>query len=132
MDGNDEALGAPAAAEATPAAAAAAPVAMKQRKNRGNMRKRGTDEGEAAAAAEEEDKTAVVRKAKQQRTDPLSFTTKKDSTQDVALTYASTAEILAAKDNTATKALETETEFDRDARSAAAATLCSHGACAGY
>jgi len=113
------------------AAAAAAPVAMKQRKNRGNMRKRGTDEGEAAVA-EQEDKTAVVRKAKQQRTDPLSFTTKKDSTQDVALTYASTAEILAAKDNTATKALETETEFDRDARSAAAATLCSHGACAGY
>eukprot|EP00775_Hariotina_reticulata_P012479 gene12479-12613_t len=111
MDGNDDTIEAAAGAEAP--LAAPPQVAMKQRKNRGNMRKRATDGAEAAV---EEDKTAVVRKAKQQRTDPLSFTTKKDSTQDVALTYASTAEILAAKDNTATKSLETETEFDRDAR----------------
>jgi hypothetical protein len=87
---------------------------MKQRKNRGNLRKRATED-EAAAPAED-DQTAVVRKAKQQRGEPLAFSTKKDGPQDVAVTYASTAAALAARDESATRALETETEFDRDAR----------------
>eukprot|EP00882_Tetradesmus_deserticola_P022991 GHRQ01025016.1.p1 GENE.GHRQ01025016.1~~GHRQ01025016.1.p1 ORF type:complete len:248 (+),score=111.63 GHRQ01025016.1:497-1240(+) len=106
-----------AAAAAAPAAAAAAsnaPVAMKQRKNRGNLRKRGTED--EAAAAQAEDQTAVVRKAKQQRGEPLAFSTKNYGPQDVAVTFASTAAALAARDESATRYLETETEFDRDAR----------------
>jgi hypothetical protein len=87
---------------------------MKQRKNRGNLRKRATEDETAAPA--EDDQTAVVRKAKQQRGEPLAFSTKKDGPQDVAVTYASTAAALAARDESATRALETETEFDRDAR----------------
>lgn len=110
MEGEDAAVQHEHAAAPAPAAA---PVAMKQRKNRGNLRKRATDEPEAAA---QEDPTAVVRKAKQQKADPLSFTTKKDDKQEVAVTYASTATALAAKDESATRALETETQFDRDAR----------------
>lgn len=108
---------APAAAEtAAPAVApAAAPVTMKQRKNRGNLRKRGTED-EATAAQAEDDQTAVVRKAKQQRGEPLAFSTKKDGSQDVAVTFASTAAALAARDESATRALETETAYDRDAR----------------
>uniref|UniRef100_A0A383WNP3 C3H1-type domain-containing protein n=1 Tax=Tetradesmus obliquus TaxID=3088 RepID=A0A383WNP3_TETOB len=105
---------APAAAEMAPPAAAA-PVAMKQRKNRGNLRKRATDD-DAAAAEADDDKTAVVRKAKQQRGEPLAFSTKKEGPQDVAVTFASTAAALAARDESATKTLETETEFDRDSR----------------
>ncbi|WIA16526.1 hypothetical protein OEZ85_013203 [Tetradesmus obliquus] len=88
---------------------------MKQRKNRGNLRKRATDD-DAAAAEADDDKTAVVRKAKQQRGEPLAFSTKKEGPQDVAVTFASTAAALAARDESATKTLETETEFDRDSR----------------
>lgn len=111
-------------------AAAAAPVAMRQRKNRGNLRKRPAagDEPDAAAAgsggaagdADADDPTSVVRKAKAARGDPLAFSTKAVAAAgraaDVAVTYAGTAEALAAKDGSATRALETETEFDRDAR----------------
>jgi hypothetical protein len=94
---------------------------MKQRKNRGNIRKRDTTDSAApaaaaAAAGEEEDTTTVVRKAKQARGDPLAFSTKQDRKQDLAVTYAGTAEALAAKDESATRHLETETQFDRDAR----------------
>jgi RING finger protein 113A len=109
---------------------------MKQRKHRGNLRKRDAatagagagHEGAAAAAADggggggapaaaaEDDDTAVVRKAKQARGEPLLFSTKRDGPGDVAVTYASTAEALSAKDTSATRALQTETEFDRDAR----------------
>lgn len=112
----------PEAAAAPPAATAAAGggggVAMKQRKNRGNMRKRDADntEAAAAAAAADEDTTTVVRKAKQARGEPLAFSTKQDKKQDLAVTYASTAEALAAKDESATRHLESETQFDRDNR----------------
>lgn len=91
----------------------AAPVAMKQRRNRSNLRKRDTDD---VGLAVDEDNTAVIRKAKQQRGDPLSFSTKKDDKQDVGMSYASTNAAIAAKDESATRALETETQFDRDAR----------------
>lgn len=107
MDAEEQTAG------ADPAPGPAAPVAMKQRKNRGNLRKRATDE----AGFAEEDNTAVVRKAKQQRGEPLAFSTKKDDKdKDVSVTFASTAAALAAKDESAFKTLETETEFDRDAR----------------
>eukprot|EP00879_Flechtneria_rotunda_P020069 GHRR01021105.1.p1 GENE.GHRR01021105.1~~GHRR01021105.1.p1 ORF type:complete len:218 (+),score=38.38 GHRR01021105.1:63-716(+) len=85
---------------------------MKQRKSRGNLRKRASEDTEEP----EQDNTAVVRKAKQQKADPLSFSTKKERETDVCVTYTSTGAALAARDDTATRALETETEFDRDAR----------------
>jgi hypothetical protein len=86
---------------------------FKQRKNRGNMRKRPTEDEQDAA----EEETAVVRKQKQQRGDPLAFTTKQEGKRDdVAVTFASIAGSLAAKDTTATRELETETAYDRDAR----------------
>lgn len=130
MDGNEAHAGGAAAAAAAQqpeqeaaAAPPAAGVTMKQRKNRGNIRKRDTTDsatpaaaGGAAAAGEEEDTTTVVRKAKQARGDPLAFSTKQDRKQDLAVTYAGTAEALAAKDESATRHLETETQFDRDAR----------------
>jgi hypothetical protein len=119
----DQAGQQPEAAAAAPAPTAAAGggggVAMKQRKNRGNMRKRDADSTEAAAAAAaaaDEDTTTVVRKAKQARGEPLAFSTKQDKKQDLAVTYASTAEALAAKDESATRHLESETQFDRDNR----------------
>jgi hypothetical protein len=115
----DQAGQQPEAAAAAGAAAAGGGggVAMKQRKNRGNMRKRDADSTEAAAAAAaDEDTTTVVRKAKQARGEPLAFSTKQDKKQDLAVTYASTAEALAAKDESATRHLESETQFDRDNR----------------
>lgn len=110
MDGENAAV---QEQQAAASESASAQVAMKQRRNRGNLRKRATDD---AVEAPEDDNTAVIRKAKQQRGDPLSFSTKKDDRQDVGITYASTAAALAAKDESATRALETETQFDRDAR----------------
>lgn len=103
---------------------------MKQRKNRGNLRKRdaataaagggvaagAADTAAAAAGNDDDDPTAVVRKAKQARGDPLVFSTKREGAQDLAVTFASTAEALAARDESATRYLETETQFDRDAR----------------
>lgn len=106
------------AAAAAPAATAAPPSQggpVKQKKNRGNLRKRDAD-ATADAAAAQEDTTTVVRKAKQARGDPLAFSTKQDKKQELAVTYAGTAEALAAKDESATRHLETETQFDRDAR----------------
>lgn len=88
---------------------------MKQRKNRGNMRKRDADSTVAAAPADE-DTTTVVRKAKQARGEPLAFSTKQDKKQELAVTYAGTAEAIAAKDESAFRHLETETQCDRDAR----------------
>ena len=102
---------------------------FKQRKNRGNIRKRPTeDDGDAAA-----EETAVIRKQKQQRGDPLAFTTKQEGKrEDIAVTFASVAGALAAKDTTATRANETETAYDRDARyvSLTLSNVCTQHACA--
>lgn len=95
------------------AAAAAAPVAFKQRKNRGNIRKRPA--GEEGGSDHEDDETNVVRKAKQVKGDPLAFSTKKEGKEDVTFAYES-SKALQARTNDATRMLETETEFDRDAR----------------
>jgi hypothetical protein len=116
MDGNEAPVDqAGQKGESAAAAPAGGGVPMKQRKNRGNMRKRDADSIVAAATADE-DTTTVVRKAKQARGEPLAFSTKQDKKQELAVTYAGTAEAIAAKDESATRHLETETQFDRDAR----------------
>ncbi|KAF8065524.1 zZinc finger CCCH domain-containing protein 1 [Scenedesmus sp. PABB004] len=121
--GRDDEGAAPAAAADAPAAAAAAaapaPAAAKPpRKNRGNLRKRAPADGDGGdGGGGDDDGTSVVRKAKAQRGDPLAFSTKKEAGADGhGVTFASSAAPLAAKDESATRALETETEFDRDAR----------------
>ncbi|KIY98104.1 RING finger protein [Monoraphidium neglectum] len=112
-------------ADAAPASTAGAAASMpppaaggfKQRKNRGNLRKRAADEGGATGGGGgEDDETEVVRKAKQTKGDPLAFSTKKESKEDVVVTYASSQALPIGGDSGATRILETETEFDRDAR----------------
>ena len=116
----DAAAASAAAPDAAAAAPAAAAPAFKQRKNRGNIRKRGGGGGDEAAGGaggdDDDDETAVVRKAKQAKGEPLAFTTKKDSKDAVVVTYASDRALPVAGDGGATRILETETEFDRDAR----------------
>jgi RING finger protein 113A len=93
----------------------AAPGGFKQRKNRGNLRKRGADD-EGSGGGGGDDETAVVRKAKQTKGEPLAFSTKKDTKDEVVVAYESNRMLPVAGDSGATRILETETEFDRDAR----------------
>jgi hypothetical protein len=94
------------------AAATAAPVAFAKRKSRGNIRKRPDADSEAL----QEPDSSVVQKAKQQRGAPLAFSTKKDEKDAVTLRYDSNRALPAQVDNSATRALETETLYDRDSR----------------
>jgi RING finger protein 113A len=103
-----------AAQKAAADAAAAVPVGFAKRKNRGNMRKRAAAEGEGEE--EQDDGTQVVRKAKQQRGEPLAFTTKKEDREEVLFKYEGTRALPKQRDDLATRALNTETEFDRDGR----------------
>jgi hypothetical protein len=93
---------------------------FKQRKNRGNLRKRdapaGGGDGGGGGGGDDEDETAVVRKAKAAKGDPLAFSTKRETKDEVVVTYASSRALPAGGDGGATRILETETEFDRDAR----------------
>ncbi|GBF99505.1 hypothetical protein Rsub_12283 [Raphidocelis subcapitata] len=104
------------------AAAAAAPFGgggFKQRKNRGNLRKRAVGDDGApggGAAGGSDDETAVVRKAKAARGEPLAFSTKRDGAEEVVVSYAGSKTLNVGGDGGATRHLETETEFDRDAR----------------
>lgn len=100
-------------AEAAPSAPAA-PGGFKQRKNRGNLRKRTAEEGDGEGGEDED--TSIVRKAKQTKGDPLAFSTKKEEKDDVVVSYASSKTLPVGGDCGATRMLETETEFDRDAR----------------
>jgi RING finger protein 113A len=93
-------------------AAGAVPVGFAKRKNRGNMRKRDVGDG----AEENEDSTQVVRKAKQQRGDPLAFSTKKEDKDEVLFKYEGSRALPKERDDLATGTLNTETEFDRDGR----------------
>ena len=95
------------------AAAVLAAAAFPKRKNRGNMRKKEADGGED----EGQDESAVIRKAKQARGDPLTFTTKTDRTEDLSgVQYDSNQAIHGGRDSLATAMIETETQTDRDAR----------------
>ena len=120
---------------AEPAAVqAAAPMAdFVKRKNRGNMRnmrKRAADEG-GSGDEEDDGKSAVVRKAKQTRGEPLVFSTGGAAKQGqgegeegpsssgmAAVTYEGSKQIQAGRDALVTRMLETETKIDRDARCA--------------
>ena len=104
-------------------AAAAVPVGFARRKNRGNMRKRAV-EGEEE---EQDDGTQVVRKAKQQRGEPLAFTTKKEDKEEVLLKYEGTRALPKSRDDLATRTLNTETEFDRDGRALREKVLAQRG-----
>jgi len=114
---------APTAAAAADAATMppppAAPGGFKQRKNRGNLRKRAAADGDGGGGgggSDDDNETAVVRKAKQAKGDPLAFSTKKEGKDEVVVHYASDKMLPVAGDSGATRILETETEFDRDAR----------------
>ena len=93
--------------------AVSAATAFPKRKNRANMRKKEAEEEEGA----ENDQSAVVRKAKQARTDPLSFNTRTEKSEDLSgVQYAGSHGLQSGTDNKATAMLETETQTDRDAR----------------
>jgi hypothetical protein len=87
-------------------------VFAKPRKQRGNMRKRADDQQDDGAG----DDGAVVRKAQKQRAG-MGFTTKREDKEEV-FTYESSNAVQQAGDGGATRALETETDYDRDARRA--------------
>ena len=96
-----------------PSAISAATMQFPKRKNRANMRKKETEEEESI----DNDQSAVVRKAKQARTDPLSFNTRTDKSEDLSgVQYAGNHRLQSGTDNKATAMLETETQTDRDAR----------------
>ena len=87
-----------------------------KRKNRGNIRKR-PQEDDSETAAEESSEPGFVRVTKAQKAAPLAFSTKQEgSRRPVTFAYDSSATLQQATDDGATKTLETETEFDRDAR----------------
>ena len=89
----------------------------KPRRNRGNIRKRPTDEEEEGVARDSDAEETVLPKAKLQKATPLSFTTKQGSDKGaVKLLYESERGVQQATDQGATRTLETETETDRDAR----------------
>ncbi|GLC54966.1 hypothetical protein PLESTB_000925700 [Pleodorina starrii] len=69
-----------------------------------------------AADADAEEAGGVVRKAKQLRAAPLQFTTAKDEKPELLVAYAGSKALQEGKDALASRVLETETEFDRDAR----------------
>ena len=114
--------------QAAPATDAAAPqqrpdtqpvVTFAKRQRRGNIRKRPqADEEEEAQLANADAEPAVVRKQKTAKTDnPLAFSTKRPE-EDKAepFTFESSRTLQQAGDQRATATLDTETEFDRDAR----------------
>ncbi|KXZ53511.1 hypothetical protein GPECTOR_7g961 [Gonium pectorale] len=108
-----------AAASAGPSSAAMAAAGgtaglFRRKRGGANVRKRGgdnsdDDDGEGAGG--------VVRKAKQQRGDAaLAFTTAKADKPDLMVAFAGSKALQDGKDTLATRVLETETEYDRDAR----------------
>ena len=101
-------------------AVAAASNAIK-RKNRGNLRKRpapGSDDdgGDTGGGGE------AVRRQHKAREAPLAFTTKREDKAEL-FKFESTGAARVRGDNGATRALETETEVDRDNRAIKERTL---------
>lgn len=109
-------------------AAASASAGLFRRKNRAgggagggsggaappNLRKRG-GAGEGSGG-DDDDEGGVVRKAKQVKGEPLAFSTKRDEKEDLGVRFEGSRTIQEGRDQAATRALETETQFDRDAR----------------
>eukprot|EP00884_Botryococcus_braunii_P020037 jgi/Botrbrau1/6717/Bobra.0324s0008.1 len=95
-------------------------VAEFKKKNRANIRKR--------AAAEDSDKDGedfgLVRKPKQQKDSALAFSTKQAGPSKLELfKHEGNRALQQSTDQGATRTLETETEFDRDARALREAVL---------
>ncbi|KAG2486209.1 hypothetical protein HYH03_015171 [Edaphochlamys debaryana] len=117
-----EAIGTGAEAEAGPssaAVAAAAPAAglFRRKKAGASIRKRGGAGGEEGAKEDDgDDDGGVVRKAKAARGEPLAFTTKREERPELMVEYAGSRALQDNKDSFVTRSLETETEYDRDAR----------------
>lgn len=112
MTGADD-LAEHAAADAARNAALAAPLGAVKRKNRGNIRKRPSDDsdGDSGDAAG----SSVVRKVLKQQTAPLAFTTKREDKAEL-FKFESSNALQVSGDGGATRNLETETEHDRDNR----------------
>ena len=122
---------APSTSEADPVAdkdtqpTAASATFMKKNRNRGNIRKRPQEEDIVAEAKPASDPApdevaapAAQRKAKLPKTDaPMAFTTRRAGDDRAApFQFSSSRTLQQTTDQGATAALETETEFDRDAR----------------
>jgi RING finger protein 113A len=108
------------------AAATAAATNAAKRKNRGNLRKRSAADSDEETGAGTTNKNKnnddanggggeAVRRAQKPREAPLAFTTKReDKTETFKFESSGAAQI--RNDGGATRALETETEYDRDNR----------------
>jgi RING finger protein 113A len=106
-------------------------VGFARRKNRGNIRKRveeGAEDtaGPSSSLYEGEDSPLALRKAKAQKAGDkrLAFSTKSHGEDRLApFKYESSRQLQQLGDQGATRTLETETEFDRDARALREAVL---------
>ncbi|GIL70458.1 hypothetical protein Vretimale_3609 [Volvox reticuliferus] len=123
---NDSAFVAPSSAAV--ASATSTEGLFRPKKGGANFRKRSggasTSAGTEAAGnpdADRDDQDVVVRKAKQLRVGAggdakLQFTTAKEDKQELMVQYAGSKALQDNKDALASRVLETETEYDRDAR----------------
>ncbi len=119
-----------AQATASPSAAAEPPAAdFAKRKNRGNIRKRPTEDSAVATEAHTPagDDTAAVaaRRTKAAKVAPLAFTTRREGGGDAgagprleAFKYESARTLQQSSDMGATRGNQQETSFDQDARRA--------------
>ncbi|KAG2429293.1 hypothetical protein HXX76_011061 [Chlamydomonas incerta] len=116
----DAADAGPGPNSAAVAAAAGSAGMFRRKKGSANIRKRGGAEG----SDDDEAGGGVVRKAKAAKSDaPLAFTTKKDDKEALMVEFAGSKALQDGKDTLATRVLETETEYDRDARARREAVL---------
>lgn len=121
MPGEDANASAPAPSDQNPndasvreTAAAAATNAVK-RKNRGNLRKRPAPDSDNEGGDGSGGGGEAVRRQQKAREAPLAFTTKRDDKAEL-FKFESSGAARVRGDSGATRALETETEFDRDNR----------------
>jgi RING finger protein 113A len=99
-----------AAADASGQTGADAPSGAVKRKSRGNLRKRVADDSDDDGGG-----GGVVRKSANRAGAPLAFTTKREDKAEV-FKFESSNAVQVHGDGGATRALETETEYDRDGR----------------
>ena len=83
---------------------------FRKRQRGGNLRKRGDDEDSDSGGG------GVVRKQRQVTGEPLAFSTKRDTKEDVGLKYEGSKAIQTGRDDMATRANEIETAQEHDAR----------------
>lgn len=90
---------------------------FRRKKASANLRKRRDAEGDAAGS-DDDDGSGVVRKTKQAKGGDgrLAFTTAKAEQAPLLVEYEGSKALQEGRDNLAFRSLETETEYDRDAR----------------